>query len=176
MKDLTAAILFLTLSIQASAQPGSEINFPNAYFGIYKGELHIALTGGPSIYPMEFHLQPTDTIGKYTYTLVYGAGDEQQWRNYTLLATDAAKGDYVVDENNGIFLDVKVLGNRMYSLFEVQGTLLTTIITFEEDQMVFEIVAARKESPRTSFAENEEKTEVVSYPITTVQRAVLIKQ
>lgn len=125
---------------------------------------------------MEFHLKPTDSTDIYEYILVYGEGDSRQQRNYTLRTLDQAMGKYVVDENNGILLDDKVVKNRMYALFEVQGTLLTTFITFKDDHMIFEIAAAKRENARTTYAENEEKTEVISYPVSTVQRAVLKKQ
>ncbi len=88
----------------------------------------------------------------------------------------ATQGRYIVDENNGIVLDNKVVNNRMYALFEVNNSLLTTFITFEKDQMVFEIVFASTANKNITFANNEERTEVISYPISTVQRAILIKQ
>ncbi|MCW5520020.1 hypothetical protein J1N09_09235 [Aureitalea sp. L0-47] len=177
MKILSFLLFFPFLcSFGINAQTESELSFPEDYFGVYKGTLEIEAERGSQEVPMEFHLKPTDTIGKYHYTLVYGEGDMRQERKYTLLAEDAEKGNYVVDENNGIILDDKVQGNRLYSLFEVQGTLLTTFMTFQEDHMVFEITAANMEKRRVSQADNEEKTKVISYPISTVQRAVLKKQ
>ena len=150
--------------------------FPDDFFGNYKGTLTINNSRGEQQIPMEFHLQATDSTDQFTYTLVYGEGDARQERLYTLKTLDSKAGTYVVDENNGIILDDKVVANRMYSLFEVQGNLLTTFITFEKDQLLFEIVFASKENARTTYAENEAKTEVISYPISTVQRAILKKE
>jgi len=158
------------------SQENSPINFPDDFFGIYTGTLEISNKNGNQTYPMEFHLQPTDSIGKYEYKLVYGAGDQRQERPYNLIAKDTTSGSYIVDENNGIILHDKVIDNRMYALFEVGGSLLTTFITFEKDHMIFEIVATNTADKQLSYANNEEKTEVISYPITTVQRAVLQKQ
>ena len=64
----------------------------------------------------------------------------------------------------------------MYALFEVQDTLLTTFITFEKDHLIFEIIATKKENGTLSGGQNDETPQVISYPITTVQRAMLIKQ
>ena len=158
------------------SQQDTAINFPDDYFGIYTGTLEISNKKGNSTYPMEFHLQPTDSIGKYEYKLVYGAGDDRQERPYSLIAKDQATGSYIVDENNGIILHDKVIGNRMYALFEVGGNLLTTFITFEKDHMIFEIAVTNTAEKQRSYTDDEEKTEVISYPITTVQRAVLQKQ
>lgn len=165
---------FCSFGIVAQTEPNA--NFPDDYFGIYKGTLEIEAENGIREIPMELHLKPTDTIGKYHYTLIYGEGDMRQERKYTLRDEDPEKGRFTVDENNGIVLDDKLMGNKLYSLFEVQGNLLTTFITFHQDHLVFEITFANKENRRVSQAENEEKTEVISYPISTVQRGILKKQ
>ncbi|MDC8003136.1 hypothetical protein POV27_03685 [Aureisphaera galaxeae] len=174
MKSLPFFLFLLLNGILVQAQ--ETLQFPNDYLGIYTGTLHIDAERGKQDIPMEFHLTETDSTGVYNYILVYGAGDKRQERNYTLIEKDPKKGIYAVDENNGIILDDKVIDNRMYALFEVGGNLLTTFITFEKDHMVFEIVFAPKDRKNVTYAEGEEQTEVISYPITTVQRAVLQKQ
>lgn len=169
-------IVALLATYGSTAQNEESVAFPDDYLGVYTGILDIKSARGTQEVAMEFHLNATDSIGTYEYVLVYGEGDARQQRNYTLRTLNKEKGEYIVDENNGIILDDKVVGNRMYSLFEVQGTILTTFITFESDHMVFEIVATNRKDSRTTYAENEDKTEVISYPISTVQRAVLKKQ
>ena len=165
----------ITTGISFAQNDASSV-FPDDYLGVYKGKLNINSDRGTQEITMEFHLKATDSIDTFEYILVYGEGDSRQQRNYTLRTLNKAKGEYLVDENNGILLDDKVVDNRMYALFEVQGTLLTTFITFKEDHIIFEIAAARRENARTTHAENEERTEVISYPVSTVQRAVLKRQ
>ena len=172
---ITSLMFFLFFQFSVSGQ-NFEGTFPDDFFGIYTGTLAISSERGNQEVMMEFHLLPTEIEGKYTYTLVYGEGESKQVREYHLLEKNKEKGTYVVDENNGIVLDDKVIGNRMYALFEVNETLLTTFITFETDHLVFEIVATPKAKKRVTHANDEAKTEVISYPITTVQRAVLQKQ
>jgi hypothetical protein len=173
---LTLFLIVLLAGMTSEAQPKETAVFPQAFFGIYKGTLQIEGESGSSTYPMEFHLLPTDSSRVYRYTLIYGEGESRQVRDYSLLEINKDKGMYVVDEQNGILLDDKVVGNRMYSLFEVQGTLLTTFITFETDHMIFEIVAARGENKKTSGGQTDSIPRVISYPISTVQRAILYKQ
>ncbi|GAB5399077.1 MAG: hypothetical protein Aureis2KO_06620 [Aureisphaera sp.] len=170
------AIFALTFISIWQTQSQENLQFPDDYLGIYKGILHIDSERGEQNIPMEFHLTSTDSIGSYNYILVYGEGEKRQERNYTLIEKDLERGHFVVDENNGIVLDDKVIDNRMYALFEVGGNLLTTFITFEKDHMTFEIVFAPKNKKNSTYAKDEEQTEVISYPITTVQRAVLQKQ
>ncbi len=171
-----ALLLILFCTSEILAQKETVENFPNAYFGKYKGTLHINSKNGAQTYPMEFHLLPTDTISRYQYTIVYGEGEQRQERLYTLIEKDASSGEYIIDENNGIILDGKVVDNRVYSLFEVKGTLLSTFITFEKDHLIFEIVATQTANKNISGGQDEATPEVISYPISTVQRARLIKQ
>ena len=82
----------------------------------------------------------------------------------------------MVDENNGIILHDKIIDNRMYALFEVGNNILTTFITFEHDRMIFEMAVTNTVEKQVTYAVDAEKTRVTSYPISTVQRAVLLKQ
>lgn len=174
MKRLLIIVMILgcfSLSAQSDA-----LQFPQDFFGIYKGNLKITNSKGTQTIPMEFHLRATDSVGKYVYTLVYGKSEARQERLYNLIAKNAEKGDYVVDENNGIVLNVKCVGNTLYSLFEVQGNILTTRESFYKDHMDFEITFASKSNAVTSGTTGEDTVEAIAYPITVVQRAKLIKQ
>jgi len=150
-------------------------NFPDEYLGIYKGTLNIESQQGKQKFPMEFHLLKTDTLDRYRYVLVYGEGEKKQVRNYHMIAKNKEKGEYVVDENNGIILTDKRFGNTLYSLFEVNENLLTTFITFEEDQVIWEITFAPKKEKEVSYATSD-STKVIAYPIKTRQKAFLKKQ
>ena len=171
---LIVAISF-TLSITYSQETKLQ-NFPNSYFGNYTGDLIINTNKGIKNYPMEFYLQPTASSGMYKYVIVYGKGEQRQERNYTLKEKDLEKGIYTLDENNGILLDCKIIENKIYFLFEVSDSLLTTFITFNENDLVFEIVATNTKQKMVSGGQDEDTPEVFSYPINVVQRAVLIKQ
>lgn len=164
----------LLLAFNSYSQKDS-LRFPQDFYGIYKGDLKITNSKGTQTIRMEFHLNKTDSIGKYQYTLVYIMDGNRQERLYNLIEKNASKGEYVVDENNGIFLDAKVVDNTLYSLFEVQGNLLTTTERFYEDHMIFEITFANTEQKQTSATEGENATEVLSYPVSVVQKAYLKK-
>lgn len=162
-------LISLFWAIGAVAQ--DDLKFPEDYFGIYKGDLHIVSSRGEQTIQMEFHLQATDSVGNYKYVLVYIADGNRQERHYNLI--DKGEGKYVVDENNGILLDAALIGNTLYSMFEVQGNILTTTETFFEDKMWFEITFSSKEQKKETGV--EEGVNVYSYPVTTVQKAVLYK-
>ncbi len=176
MKFIYLSLIFFFIFTNSSSQKLDTLAFPDAYFGIYKGKLNISSEKGGQQIPMEFHLLATDSADVYDYIIVYDIGEIRQERPYTLIEKDAQKGNYILDENNGIILDAKVYQNRIYFLFEVMNSLLTTFITFEENHLVFEIVATNTENKKTSGGQSNEIPQVISYPINIVQRAVLYKQ
>lgn len=180
MKTIVLFFNLFCLSLSVHAQKPQTMakisNFPDAYLGIYKGDLTISSVRGQQVIPMEFHLTATDSANTYNYTLVYGAGEQRQERLYTLIAKNAAKGDYVVDENNGIILKAKLVDNTLYSVFEVAGNLLTTTERFYKDAMDFEITFMPTAQKETTGEDKEGSAIVHTYPITTVQKAHLKKQ
>lgn len=171
MKQLLIVLIAL-LSFSAQAQ---EKIFPEDYFGIYKGDLEITNAKGKQSIGMEFHLKPTDSIGIFVYKIVYIFDGKRNNRNYTLKTIDALKGEYVIDENNGIILGAKLVDNVLHNVFEVGGSLLITTEAFFEDYMTFEIVVSAKKSKTVTKA-TEDETEVISYPVTVTQKAKLLKQ
>lgn len=167
--------LFILISFISFSQ--SKIDtFPDAFFGKYKGKLQIINAGGAQEIDMEFHLFPTDTIGKYHYTIIYRSKDVSQERKYTLVEKNKKTGQYIVDENNGILLNTTLANNALYSIFEVQGGLLTTTEHFYQDYMDFEIMYSQKEQVEKSGNTNEDTPEVLSYPVINIQKAKLYKE
>ncbi|WP_052705373.1 hypothetical protein [Flavobacterium sp. 316] len=150
--------------------------FPDDFFGKYKGKLNIHNQNGSQVIDMELHLLPTDTIARYKYTIIYKSDKVNQERKYTLLEKDKTKGQYIIDENNGILLNAFVTDNTLYSIFEVQGSLLTTTEHFADNYVDFEIMYSNKNNMEKSGKNTEEIPEVLSYPVINVQKARLYKE
>ena len=174
MKQFLSILLFITISFSVQAQDGT-LTFPEDYLGVYKGELEITNAKGKQSVNMEFHLTATDSVGVYNYILVYVIDGKPSPRNYTLKTINKEKGEYVVDENNGIVLDAKYVDNTLYSVFEVDDNLLITTERFHLDYMIFEIVFSGK-NKKNVIEGNEEIPMVTSYPVTVTQKAYLEKQ
>lgn len=176
MKRFKVLIVILLLFQFSFGQESNNESFPESYYGIYKGELQIYGGNVAKTFPMEFHLLPSDSTGVYKYMLVYGSGDVAEYRKYTLIEKDKEHGIYLLDELNGIQLDCRVVNNKMYFLFQVNDSLLTTFVTFEKEHLYFEIIATDMKNKNISGGQDEETPEVFSYPIGVVQKAMLIKQ
>ena len=176
MKRIQFLTVILFFTQLAFSQNNSNENFPESYFGIYKGELKIYAGKVKKTYPMEFRLLPSDSTGIYKYMIFYGSGNTIEERKYALIEKDKEQGIYLLDELNGIKLDCKVLANKMYFLFNVNTSLLTTFVTFYEDHLEFEIIATDTKLINTTGGQDKDTPEVLSYPIGVVQKAMLIKQ
>ncbi len=167
MKFFVCIISFLTFGLSFSQKK----TFPDDFLGKYKGTLEIINVKGKKEIDMEFHFTKTDTIGTYKYVLVYN----NQHRNYFLIEKDKEKGQYYIDENNGIILQASVFNNSIFSMFEVQGNLITTTEKFYSDYMDFEITFTNTNKVETTGKGTEEIPEVKVYPILGVQKARLYK-
>lgn len=172
---IVLSLIIACIAFTVMAQ-NDEKQFPEDFFGVYKGDLEIINPQGKQTIQMEFHLKPTDSIGTYNYVIVYIMNRNRLERNYTLIEKNKDEGLYTVDENNGILLDAKCIGTTLFSMFEVQGNILTTTERFHDDAMDFEITFASKKNSNTSKSIGETPIDVISYPITVLQSAYLLKQ
>ncbi len=96
MKYLIIFLLFVSCaSAQGIKTESDTLQFPQDFYGVYKGDLHMTTSKGNRTIGMEFHLNKTDSIGKYQYMLVYIMNGERQERKYNLITKDASKGEYM---------------------------------------------------------------------------------
>ncbi len=151
------------------------LGFPDAYLGNYEGKLQIFGAQVQEI-DMKFELQKTDTAGKYIYTLIYIAPNRTDERKYFLIEKDKIKGIYQVDENNGIILNARFVANSLISIFEVEGNVIYSCFTFENQNLIFEIISSNKANIEKSGGTSTEIPEVLAYPVTGYQKAVLKKE
>lgn len=178
MKNYFFYLFFVCFSIQAQ---NTNINFPDAFLGVYKGTLKITSLKGDYEIPMEFHLLKTDKSDSYEYTIVY----DGKPRNYNLIVENKEKGVFNIDENNGIILPAFYNNNVLYSLFEVQQNFLSTRLDFSnKENLVFEILFSNVKKKVTTggtlydkdSVKITENPKVYGFPISVIQKAILKKQ
>lgn len=134
-------------------------SFPDSYVGYWKGDLDI-YKGDSVALTIEFGLDvfPADS-GRYDWIISYyttndsGAVDR---RSYTLVPIDTAKGHWAIDENNGIVIDMYTTGNKVTSLFSVEGSMIQISYWLEGDEMVMELFTyPEKENVKTGKGTEE---------------------
>lgn len=168
-------ILACCTAFSAFAQQ-STAAFPQAWEGSWSGTLDIYTEAGRAQQvPMELHILPRDSF--YTYTIIYGEDKEAGLRDYLLKTIDSAKGWYLVDEQNSISMDALLLGGKLYSRFEVMGSLLMSSLELMPDgRMQYEIISGNLTPLRSTGGEvfeGEDIPEVKAYPVKVRQIAYL---
>jgi hypothetical protein len=178
MKSILVFVACLA-AMRLFSQDTSIEHFPLSWQGQWAGKLEIWNAGGKvQELPMELHILPLDTAGRYTWTLIYGEDKEAGKRPYELLPLDPAKGLYLLDEKNTIKMEAYLLGGRFYQWFEVEGTLLFTATSLEGDSLIWEIVSGSA-TPISTTGGQEWQGEAIppvkAFPLRVLQRAVLRK-
>ena len=148
---------------------------PDAYLGNYKGELKMYNTVEFNTIDMELEITKTDTIGVYNYIIRYLVLPNPDIRNYKLIALDSTTGQYTLDENNGIKIPTTYVNHTLQSFFQVQTTLLSTKVCFENNRALYEIsMSNTKLTDTTQTYDGQFK--VLGYPVNSYHKAILEKE
>lgn len=173
-------MLLLWIACACSAPPKAAVvaqpviedtSFPSGWIGAWRGPLQIELAGKPpQTIAMELHIAPLETPGRWTFRIVYNG----EPRNYVLIAVDAAKGLYQVDEQNSIVVDASLAGDTLLSQFSVQDNFVQARYRRVGAALEFEILMVSSKAPNKTGGANG-VPEVHSFPIRVVQRATLMR-
>lgn len=171
-------VLFFSIAAHftVSAQQLPEVPaFPLTWIGQWSGNLDIYTPAGlVQSVPMSLTILPLEN-GNYTWTIQYGP-DSTGLRPYVLEPVNPAKGYYQVNENNGIILNELLLGNKLYSMFSVQGSLLLSTVEKIGDELFYEIISTPDKPASTTgdtVFEGEDIPPVGNYNISVRQVARL---
>lgn len=168
--------IFLFLCITVSCLSFSQ-SFPRDWCGQWKGEL--LWYQGPGKAPqkinMELRIQPTDSIHRFSWQLIYGSPTEDN-RPYLLLAKDTAKGHWAIDEKNGIVLDQYWVADRLSGMFTVQNSTIVNHYWMQDGQLHVEFSTIGAKPIATTGKGDKESPFVDSYQVKGYQKAVLRRQ
>lgn len=157
--------LALALCFAADEKPA----LPAAWHGDWRGTLAItAATGKFTEVPMGLKIEPLEAARGYKWAITYGAGAKAQVRDYKLVPDGDKPGRFKIDERNGIVLSARLVGDTVFSTFEVEGALLSARYELRGDALLFEIVSNKK-------GEKTGDGKVQDFTAEVVQRAELKK-
>jgi len=154
--------------------------FPQSWFGYWSGELQIyAPQGINQTIKMALEIAPTNQADQFKWVIIYGEGESQSIRNYELKTINEEDGLYIIDEKNTILIEAYHFNNQLISHFEVKNNELISIYEKQGDYLIFNIIAGKNNSISETGGKKFEGNEipiVKTYPITTIQRAILKRQ
>ena len=171
---LLTSILFMTYTINGDSQNDG---FLKQISGHWRGTMEVSV--GPKIVqtvPMQLRILPTDTLGVYTYRIIYGLDTVAGDRPYLIRTVNEEKGQYVIDELNSIKIESYRQGNTLTSAYEVEGNLIFDILELRQDEMIWSLMSGKIEPISTTGNTTylgEKIPTVRTYPIGVLQRAVL---
>lgn len=156
------------------------LSFPQSWEGKWVGTLEIHNASGlAQALPMELHLLPMDSVGQWSWTIIYGEDKDTGKRPYELHTINAEKGLYLIDEKNSIKMEAYYLGGKFFQWFEVQGSLLLTSTQLVGEELHWEIVFGKSEPASVTgdqAIDGEEIPAVKTFPVHGMQRAVLRRE
>jgi hypothetical protein len=147
--------------------------FPKNFIGNWVGTMQWMVAGKPTQnFKMQLHIQPTDSVGQYTWQIIYG-DKEQDNRPYILKPVDSAKQHWMVDELNGIILDTYIHGNCAHGAFTVQGNTIVDNYCVDGNRMLVEFLSVKLGEKKQSGNNTPDSPNVDSYRIASYQKGTL---
>lgn len=159
-KQLLPLLVFLVSFSGINAQ----IGFPEKCLGIWEGNMKIFSNG-----TLKDSVDVRLTVSKAPESEVFGWKTEYLSTKYPVVKDYKMKSfhqesnQYIVDEGDGIELYEYQFENKLYSVFETSGLLLTSSYELTDDKLIFEV---------TSGVKIETDKEVINYSVKNLQRVV----
>ena len=145
----------------------AQASFPEKCLGIWAGTMHIYSRGSlVDSVPIKLNVTRTNAPDTFIWKTEYLSEKFPMVKDYKLVISDAGKGVFKTDEGDGIILMDYLFENKLYSVFETQGILLTSTYEWLGNQIIFEV---------TSGKELQTTNSVKSYSVLNLQKAILRK-
>lgn len=175
MRTIISFIFILVFIFNGLSQNKKNNTFPESWLGTYQGKMQILWANADKIDSVDvtFEFSSTQNPQKWTYKITYKSpkyGD--MVKDYELIKPDSLANDsYLLDEKDGIFIEVVVMGNTLYSAFSVAESRLVSILRKEGNELFMEIFTSKDKNPlisKNKADKPEEVFEVKSFaPFTT---------
>lgn len=175
-------LLLVTANTQTyGPKIADQSHFPASWVGRWEGTLHIEFPGvRPRQVPMALEIMPIDSAN-WQWHLVYMVEGQEDRRPYVLQPVQVRSGRWRIDEKNGIVLGARLLGQTLFSLFEVDNQMLMARYSKEGEQIRFEITGGSLTPNKTGGPIDDkpsiEATPVVNwFEVGVFQQAILTKK
>jgi len=156
-------ILVLTLLLVTTTTSLAQTYFGDRCLGTWAGTMYIYQHGHlRDSVAVRLTVSKTDKPDSWSWKTEYLSEKMPVTKDYVLRLKDASKNLYVTDEGGGLELTDYLVGNKLYSVFETQGVMLTSSYELMGNELVFEVTSGKKES--------QTHPEVTTYSTSSVQR------
>ena len=174
MRFLLISVFVIGIMNSVSAQ------FPKTWIGKFAGTMTISTLDAPNdsvSVTLEISELKQDSVWTYQmhyFSEKYGKIE----KNYQIVRTDNKWQRFIMDELNGIELQMSYLNDSFYEFFEVEGTLYATTTRMIGNTLLFEIFGTPRNSAKEMVSHpngNDEVYTVTTMPATFVQSVILLR-
>ncbi|WP_196894079.1 hypothetical protein [Aureivirga marina] len=137
--------IFLILALISIQFTNAQSSFVEKCIGTWEGTM-IAMKDGKETYsvPVVLTIEKTEQSDTWTWKTEFISKTHPVTKDYKLILKDETRNLYVFDENNGIELNSYLFGEKLYSVFETSGLLLTSSYELVNDKLIFEVTSGKK--------------------------------
>jgi hypothetical protein len=171
-------IFFLLIHVFELA---SQSSFPENWMGDYSGKMTLGYLDRPGDeLTVELSIQEVIPDSVWTHKMIYRSerfGDIT--KDYLIRAQKKGeKQRFVLDEQNGIGMDLSLMGNCFYGFYSVMGTTYINTLRLNDDgTLLFDLFAGDESTKKTDKLDDDgEPFEVNSYTIALHQTVLLSKK
>lgn len=159
----------------------AQSSFPQDWIGDYSGSMTLGYLGRPNDQiAVELSIQEVIPDSVWTHKMTYRSeryGD--MTKDYIIRIKQKGQNEqYILDEQNGITMELSLMGNCFYGFYSVMGnTYINTLRLNQGGTLLFDLFAGDESTKKTDSIEEEgEKFDVDSYTIVLHQTALLSKK
>lgn len=136
--------------------------------GKWEGLMHIYKLGKlTDTVSVELTIQNLYKDSVWQWKTVYKSVKLPVVKDYVLRVKDASRGIYIVDEGDGIELLEYYADSSMYCQFETSGFLLSSVYTWKNNEIYYELTSASKIK--------KAKNDIFNFTIPNLQKVVFRK-
>lgn len=165
-------ILILLLLLGTISQAQS--SFLQPFEGNWKGELEI-IGSRRQVQRVPMHLEIKKLSDSLWFWKTTYVSENPVIKDYTMRLQSEEEGKYMLDEGDGILIHMNRLGEKLYALFDVEGSILSCTYEIKEGILFYEIVSGPSK-PASNTKTKNGANGVNSYAMRFLQRAALMKQ
>ncbi len=141
--------------------------FPKDWMGSYTGEMILSFEQRPDdTLDVDFTLAEKEKDSLWSYSMVYYSEKYGKITKDYLIRTKS-KGDkkhFELDEQNGIIMELTLMNNTLYGMYQVLGDIYSSTMQHNGDHLYFDLYAVPTNDPITSKLDSEDQDiEAISY-------------
>lgn len=165
-----ASVSVLALTALASTSTAQDNGLPTEWHGTWHGVMHNTVKSGKTMkVPVVFEVLPVQGKSYVVWRTTYGDGDKKVVKDYRLAQLPKHKDRFVVDEQNGVKLNMRKVGDVMHGCFSIKKQIYTARYELRKGTLTFEITVAEP-------AGDKQPHSVQDYRTTVVQAATLTRK